>query len=154
MAVLEGDGLRIELPAGWRGRLVRCSPHLVALHACSAELDPDDDEVGAGTVAAMADGDCFLGLVEYERGSGIEPGRVPFHQDGMRLPLDPTGFAALPGLERSRMQQSFTLNGRAFWLQIVLAGGRLERRRQLPLLDRVLGSLRVEPRGLDEKPDI
>jgi hypothetical protein len=93
----------------------------------------------------MAAGDCFLTLVEYEAGSGIEPGTVPFHQAGLDLPLDPTRFETPHGLEGSRMQQSFTLAGRAFWLQVVVVGGRLERRRHLPLLDRILGSLRVEP---------
>ncbi|MFL5822105.1 MAG: hypothetical protein ACJ764_01535 [Solirubrobacteraceae bacterium] len=145
--VLEDDGLRIELPAGWEGRVLRCSAHLVALQAASSSLAPDDDELGAGTVASLAEGEAFLTLVEYLPGSGVEPGRVPFHAAGFELPLDPTRFAALPGLEGSRLQQSFTLAGRAFWLQVVIAGGRLERRRQLPVLDRVLDSLEVAERG-------
>jgi hypothetical protein len=121
----------------------------VALQATSSSFEPDDDddELGARTVAALDPGDSFLTLVEYEPGSGVEPGTVPFHQAGLELPLDPTRFAALPGLDGSRMQQSFTLAGRPFWLQVVIAGGRLERRRQLPLLDRLLGSLRVAERA-------
>jgi hypothetical protein len=119
----------------------------VALQAASSRLAPDDDELGARTVADMAAGDCFMTLVEYEAGSGIEPGTVPFHHTGLDLPLDPTRFDALPGLEGSRTQQSFTLAGRPFWLSVVVAGGRMERRRLLPLLDRVLGSLRVQERG-------
>jgi hypothetical protein len=44
------------------------------------------------------------------------------------------------------MERNFTQAGRAFCLHVVIAGSRLDRRRQLPLLDRILGSLQVEQR--------
>lgn len=93
----------------------------------------------------MTAGDCFLALIEYLPGSGLQPGRVPFHETGIELPLDPSQFS--PEVQgRAVMERNFTQAGRAFCLHVVIAGSRLDRRRQLPLLDRILGSLRVEER--------
>jgi hypothetical protein len=143
--ILEGDGLRIELPAGWHGQAVLRSPHLPTLQAASFRLDPDDEELGPGSRAAMSAGDCFLALIEYLPGSGVVPGQVPFHESGLRLPLEPGAFS--PEVEgRAVMERNFTQAGRAFCLHVVVAGSRLDRRRRLPLLDRVLGSLRVGER--------
>ena len=143
--VLEGDGLRIELPAGWQGRLISPSPHLPTLQAASFPLQPGDEELGPLSTRDMAPADCFLALIEYLPGSGVEPGRAPFHEAGIELPLDPSWFS--PEVEgRSVMDRNFTQAGRAFALHLVIAGSRLDRRGRLPLLDRVLGSVRVEPR--------
>jgi hypothetical protein len=91
----------------------------------------------------MAPGDCFLALIEYLPGSGIEPGQVPFHEQGLPLPLEPGAFSAeVEG--RAVFERMFTQAGRALCLHVVIAGTRLDRRRLLPLLDRILGSLRVE----------
>jgi hypothetical protein len=140
--LLEASGLTIELPAGWNGQLVSRSPHLPTLQAASFPLDPSDEELGPRSRAAMVAGDCFLALVEYLPGSGLQAGRVPFHEVGIALPLDPSSFS--PEVDgRSVMERNFTQAGRAFCLHVVVAGSRLDRRRRLPLLDRILGSLRV-----------
>lgn len=143
--LLEASGLRIELPAGWNAQLVSRSPHLPTLQAASFPLDPDDEELGPLSRAGMAPGDCFLALVEYLPGSGLQPGRVPFHETGIELPLDPSRFS--PEVEgRSVMERNFSQADRAFCLHVVVAGSRLDRRRRLPLLDRILGSLRIDQR--------
>jgi hypothetical protein len=143
--VLEGDGLLLELPVGWHGQRVSRSPHLPTLQAASFALNPDDEELGPVSTADMAPGDCFLALIEYLPGSGIEPGRVPFHETGIRLPLEPAAFS--PEVEgRAVMERTFTQAGRALCLHVVIAGTRLDRSRRLPLLDRILGSLRVTER--------
>jgi hypothetical protein len=141
--LLEANGLTLELPAGWAGQLISRSPHLPTVQAASFPLDPGDEELGPASRAAMSAGDCFLALVEYLPGSGLRPGRVPFHEERIRLPLDPSSFSPEIG-GRSVMERSFTQSGRAFCLHVVVAGSRLDRRRRLPLLDRVLGSLRVQ----------
>ncbi len=145
--VFETDGLRIELPASWDARVLRRSPHLRALHAASFALDPDDDELGARSTAAMEPGGCFLSLVEYLPGSGIRAGQAPFNPRRIDLPLDPTRFSpralahGQPG--QAGWQQCFTEAERPFGLYVVIAGSRPDRRYQLPLLDAVLGSLKV-----------
>jgi hypothetical protein len=149
--VLEGNGLRIELPAGWYGQSVLRSPHLPTLQGASFPLDPGDEELGPGSRAAMTPGDCFLALIQYLPGSGVVAGRVPFHEVGLSLPLDPNWFSAeVEG--RAVMERNFSAGGRAFCLHVAVAGSRLDRRRRLPLLDRVLGSLTVQERsaGLTE----
>jgi hypothetical protein len=143
--LLEASGLTIELPAGWNGQLVNRSPLLPTLQAASFQLDPDDEELGPRSRRAMSSGDCFLALVEYLPGSGLTAGRVPFHEAGIELPLDPSQFS-LGAEGRSVMERNFTQAGRAFCLHVVIAGSRLDRRRQLPLLDRILGSLQVKQR--------
>jgi hypothetical protein len=143
--LLEARGLTIELPAGWHGQSVRRSPHLPTLQAASFALDPDDEELGPSSREAMSRGDCFLALVEYLPGSGLTSGKTPFHEAGIQLPLEPAWFS--PEVEgRSVMERNFTQAGRAFCLHVVIAGTRLDRRRQLPLLDRILGSLQVQER--------
>jgi hypothetical protein len=143
VVVLEGDRLRIELPTGWHGQSVLRSPHLPTLQAASFPLHPDDEELGPLSREAMSAGDCFLALIEYLPGSGVVAGRVPFHEEGLSLPLDPTSFSTeVEG--RAVIECNFSQAGRAFCLHVVLAGSRLDRRRRLPLLDRVLGSLWVE----------
>ena len=143
--LLEASGLTVELPAGWHGQVVRRSPHLPTLQAASFALDPGDEELGPRSREAMSAGDCFLALVEYLPGSGVVAGQVPFHLAGIELPLDPRWFS--PEVEgRSVLERNFTQAGRPFCLHVVIAGPRLDRRRQLPLLDRVLGSLRVQQR--------
>ncbi len=148
--VLEGDGLRIELPPGWEGRRLEPSPQLAAVQAADGPIDPEDDELGEGTTARLPPGASFFSLTEYLSGSGVRPGTEAFHQRKIDLPLDPTQFSAQrvahyrPGL--SATQQSFTLAGRAFSLYVVIAGERWQRRRQLLVLDHVLRSLEVSER--------
>jgi hypothetical protein len=147
--VLEGDGLALELPASWHGQRISRSSHLPTLQGANFALDPQDEELGPRSTLEMAPGDCFLALIEYLPGSGIEPGHVPFHELGVWLPLDPSWFS--PEVEgRAVFERTFTQAGRALCLHVVIAGTRLDRRRQLPVLDRILGSLRVEERGLRE----
>lgn len=143
--LLKANGLEIELPAGWAGQTVRRSPHLPTLQAASFPLQPDDEELGPRSTVAMGTGDCFLALIEYLPGSGILAGQAPFHEAGLRLPLEPGAFS--PEVEgRAVMERTFSQAGRALCLHVVVAGSRLDRRRRLPLLDRILGSLRVEER--------
>lgn len=144
--LLEANALRIELPGTWHGQTVSRSPHLPTLQAASFPLDPDDEELGPRSTVDMAPGDCFLALIEYLPGSGVQPGRVPFHEAGLQLPLDPAAFS--PEVEgRAVMERTFTQAGRALCLHVVIAGSRIDRRRRLPLLDRILGSLEVSERS-------
>jgi hypothetical protein len=147
--VLDGDGLRIELPAGWHGRFLRSSPHLSALQAGDFPLVEEDDELGEQSTQRMVPGSVFLSLTEYLPGSGMRADQGAFSQSGIDLPLDPTQFSpgrvADPRPGQTGTQQSFSEAGRAFSLYVVIAGGRSERRRQLLVADHVLGTLSISP---------
>jgi hypothetical protein len=145
--LLQGDGLQIDLPAGWYGRWLQPSPQLAALQAAEVSIEVADDELGERTTAALPPGASYLSVTEYLPGSGMEPGRGAFRPRKIDLPLDPTQFSPdrvahpRPGL--SATQQSFTLGGRAFSLYVVIAGDRSHRRRQLLTVDHVLSTLKV-----------
>ena len=55
--------------------------------------------------------------------------------------------ARLSVREYRRGETVYRPGGHARSLYVVLAGGRFTRRRQLPVVDHVLGTLRIAPRG-------
>ena len=146
--IIEAHGIRIELPRGWSGRVFRRSSHTSTLHAGDFQLPLQDGEFGDRSTAAMPAVGSFLALTEYRPGSGLKPGAGLFAPDRIRLPLDPSGFGASrlahPHPGQVGMQHFFTSARRPFCLYIVLAGPRTVRRRQLLVLDHVLGSLHIK----------
>jgi hypothetical protein len=149
--ILEAHGLRIELPAHWTGRVFRRSGGNATLHAGDFPLVLDDGEFGDSSTARMPRGAAFVVLTEYVPGAGLEPGHGLFAPRRIRLPLEPRSFSstglAHPRPDQAGAQQFFTSQGRPFCLYVVLAGPAAHRRRQLPVLDRLLRSLRVQPPG-------
>ena len=145
--ILEAHGMRIELPRGWSGRVFRGSPHTATLHAGDFQLPLHDGEFGDRSTAQMPAVASFVALTEYRPGSGLQPGAGLFAPAGIRLPLDPAGFGthrlAHPHPGQAGMQHFFTRSGRPFCLYVVIAGPRTVRRRQLLVLDHVLGTLRI-----------
>lgn len=146
---LEAHGLAIELPPGWSGRAFRRAGQNATLHAGDFQLALGDGDFGGASTAKMHAGTSFLALVEYVPGTGLEPGVGLFAARGVELPLDPTAFAttrlAHPRRGQAGTQQFFTSAGRPFCLYLVIAGGASKRRRQLAVLDWVLGTLRIAP---------
>lgn len=139
--------MRIELPRAWSGRVFRRSPHTATLHAGDFQLPLQDGEFGDRSTAQMPAVASFVALTEYRPGAGLEPGGGLFAPSGLRLPLDPAAFGARrlahPHPGHVGMQQFFTSAGRPFCLYVVIAGPRTARRRQLLVLDHVLGTLRI-----------
>lgn len=148
--ILAAHGVRIELPAGWSGRLFSRVRGVATLHAGNYTLALNDGEFGNRSTAAMHPGASFFALTEYRAGAGLKPGSGLFASRRMPLPIDPTRFAvtalAHPRPGQAGMQHFFTSSGRPFCLYVVLAGGRATRRRQLTTVDHVLASLRIDPR--------
>lgn len=148
--ILTAHGVRIELPAGWSGRLFSRAGGVATLHAANYMLALDDGEFGDRSTSVMHPGASFLAVTEYRPGSGLKAGSGLFASRRVPLPLDPTSFArtglAHPRPGQEGMQHFFTASGRPFCLYVVLAGARAARRRQLPAVDHVLGSLRIDPR--------
>jgi hypothetical protein len=144
---LAAHGLAIELPKRWNGRVFRRAGGNATLHAGDFQLALDDGEFGDASTARMPAVATFVALVEYLPGAGLEPGRGLFASSRIALPLEPTTFAANrlahPRRGQAGTQQFFTRAGRPFCLYVVIAGGAARRRHQLPVLDRVLATLRV-----------
>ncbi len=150
--ILDAHGLRVELPAGWSGRLFArgaAGRRAARLHAGNFPVSLDDGEFGDRSTALMPMSGSFIALAEYLPGAGLEPGRGLFASARIPLPLDPTGFGesrlAHPRPGQVGMQHFFTASTRPFCLYVVVAGGRRERRLQLAAVDRVLRTLRVAP---------
>lgn len=149
---LAAHGFAVDLPHGWSGRVFRRAGGNATLHAASFPLDLHDGEFGDGSTARMPPGASFLSLTEYLPGAGLHPGHGLFAPGRIALPLDPTRFStrglAHPRQGQAGHQQFFTAAGRPLCLYVVIAGGAPQRRRQLPVLDAILRSLQVSPRGV------
>jgi hypothetical protein len=149
--ILHAHGLRVELPRGWSGRVFRAGGGLATLHAGDFQLPLDDGEFGDRSTGAMPGVATFLALTEYEPGDGLTPGVGLFAGKRIPLPLDPTDFGSSrlqhPRPGQVGAQHFFTASGRPFCVYAVIAGPRHGRRHQLLALDRVLRSLRIDPRS-------
>ncbi|MEO8969713.1 MAG: hypothetical protein ABI355_18910 [Solirubrobacteraceae bacterium] len=144
---LEAHGVAVALPRGWSGRIFRRPGGNATLHAASFPLALHDGEFGDASTARLAPGASFLALAEYVPGAGLQAGRGLFAPARIELPLDPTRFS-IRGLAHPRAgqlghQQFFTAAGRPFCVYVVVAGDGSHRRRQLPLLDGILRTLRI-----------
>lgn len=146
--ILGAHGISIELPPRWSGRISRRLGGGATLHAGDFPLVLDDGEFGDASTARMPDGASFVALTEYLVGGGLEAGHGLFAADRIKLPLEPTAFAANrlahPRRGQAGAQQFFTAGGRPFCLYVVLAGGLSVRRRQLAVLGRILATLRID----------
>jgi hypothetical protein len=149
--ILSAHGVRIELPAGWSGRVFSRSGQAATLHAGNFPVSLNEmSTFGDRSTGRMPAGGAFLALTEYLPGAGLEPGVGLFAPSRLRPPLDPTAFSrrklahARPG--QLGMQHFFTAGRRPFCLYLVISGDRATRRRQLVSLDHVLGTLRIESR--------
>jgi hypothetical protein len=149
--ILAAHGIRIELPAGWSGRLFSRQGDVATLHAGNFTLALADGEFGDRSTRAMRPGSLFISLAEYRPGAGLTPGAGLFASQRVPKRLDPTALSvrglAHPRPGQAGMQHFFTASGRPFCLYVVVAGGRGGRHRQLTAVDHVLRSLRIESCG-------
>jgi hypothetical protein len=148
--ILSAHDVHVELPRGWSGRLFGRPGGIATLHGANFALPLHDGEFGDRSTAAIDPGGAFFALTEYRTGPKLVAGSGLFAPSRIPMPLDPAGFAperlahARPGQVGS--QHFFTVAGRPFCLYVVLAGGRLGRRRQLAELNHVLASVRIAAR--------
>jgi len=149
--ILEAHGIAVELPGGWSGRIFSRSAGLATLHAGDFRLALGDGQFGDASTGAMPAMASFIALTEYQPGAGLRPGHGLFASRRIPRRLDPTAFAATrlahPRPRQAGMQHFLTVAERPFCLYVVLAGGRPVRRRQLAVIDHLLGSLRIARRG-------
>jgi hypothetical protein len=149
--ILEAHGLRVELPAGWSGRVFTRGGDVATLHAGSFPLSLDDGEFGDRSTGLMPAQGSFIALTEYRPGGGLEPGKGLFAPKRIPRRLDPSSFSptglAHPRPGQAGTQHFFTVSARPLCLYVVIAGDRGVRRRQLAVVDFVLATLRISARG-------
>jgi hypothetical protein len=156
---LEGDGITMELPPGWEGRITRRPQEQaprVRPGAAFARTNPvahlgnfaigEADDFGGGVVQRMEAGDAFVVLFEY----GPEAaGTALFARQGLPADLVPERFSprqlqrTLPG--QAGYQTFFTENGRPFCLYVVL-GSKTRARALVPQVNQVLARTTIHPR--------
>jgi len=159
--VLRAHGLSVTVPAGWDGSISKpdgdatdtATPDVGALgtanpvlHVASFALPKVRGDYGGGAVEGMRPTDLFIALVEFDPEAGDTP---LFAATGLRRPLTESVFSRatmhrpVPG--HSGHQQFFHTGGRAFALYVALGSHRL-RRTLAPRADRVVATMRMDPR--------
>ncbi len=163
MSDLRAHDLGVSLPAGWDGRIsirrdgvadklvsatgtrVFAARSHPVVHLANFGLPEDRGDFGSGAVELMGDGDIFVVLFEHEPASAQT---ALFRADGMPRTLDVREFDS-SNLRRGIAGQSgyqafFHEQGRAFCLYVVL-GAHARRARLVPTLNRVLGTVTINP---------
>ena len=163
MATIRAHGIDVGLPAGWDGRIsvrsdgapedaiTAAGTHVATLrtrpvvHLANFGLPADRGDFGSGAVELMGDRDVFVVLFEYEPAA---TGTALFRTRGFPRSLTVRGFDPAT-LRRGIVGQSahqafFQEAGRAFCLYVVL-GSHARRAALVPIVNRVLASVRIEP---------
>jgi hypothetical protein len=165
MSAIRAHGIDVTLPAGWDGLItVRAdgapaaafSPSGVSpaplrshpvVHLANFGLPAERGDFGSGAVELMGDRDVFVVLFEYEPGA---TGTALFRARGLPAVLAPRDFAPATlrrGITGQSAHQAFFQDGgRAFCLYVVL-GAHARRAALVPLVNRVLGTVRITPRA-------
>jgi hypothetical protein len=146
---LTRQGLEIELPDGWDGRIYRREVDTDAvtrraLHAANFALPTGLGDYAVGAVETMTTGDVLVVLLEFDPDSA---GQGLFANEGMPTGLRAADFSpsAMPRATagRTAAQWFFSLNGRAFCLYVVL-GSHAARADVMPLVNQVVETLKIE----------
>ncbi len=149
MEKLTRQGIEIELPDGWDGRIYRREAEAGAvtrraMQAANFALPPNLGDYAVGAIERMQAEDLLVVLLEFDpdrAGQGL------FADEGFPAELGPDDFSptamprAIPG--KTAAQWFFSMNGRAFCLYVVL-GSHRERAALLPLANSVVGTIRVD----------
>lgn len=149
MEKLTRQGLEIELPDGWDGRIYRRVAEAEAvtrraLHAANFALPANLGDYAVAAVERMTAGDVLVVLLEFDPAGA---GRGLFANEGLPSDLGAGHFSpqamprAVPG--RTAAQWFFSHRGRAFCLYVVL-GAHAGRADMMPLVNRVVSSLRID----------
>ena len=150
MQKLTRQGVEIELPNGWDGRIYRRQSDASAgvtrraLHAANFALPTNLGDYAVGAVERMSTGDVLVVLLEFDPDSA---GRGLFSAEGLPTGLTAPDFSpsamprAIPG--RTASQWFFSLAGRAFCLYVVL-GSHTSRAAMMPLVNQIVASLKID----------
>lgn len=154
--LIEGEGVAVELPEGWDGRMRRRElPRgaaragrrgLVTVHTADFALPGEDGDYGTAATARMQGRNVFATLIEFSPGNGLEPGRGLYRRRGVPSALAAADFAPetmlrrLPG--QAGTQRFFTVAGRPFCLYAVI-GSRRRAPVLVPRINELLRAIRI-----------
>lgn len=156
MTTLTGNGISVEVPAGWEGRIygkraVGAPPRSTTAtsaqenavaHIASFPLPPGTGDYGGGAVERMTNTDLLVVLFEH---GAQAVGTALFAAQGIpRLTRDDVSPDRLQRLIEGQggAQRFFTVSSRAFCLYVVF-GSYLRSSRTIPVVNDVLGSLSI-----------
>jgi hypothetical protein len=112
---VRGYGLKVELPAGWHGEVVRPEPPgALTLRAANFPLPPATD-VGQQAQRTMGERDVLITLVHYGRAGDDARSR----QATLPLAIERAHFTPFEGFARPVANEAFVLAGGAFQLWAV-----------------------------------
>ena len=80
---LAAPGLRMDLPAGWDGRIFRHAEGEPTLHAASFALPARDGDFGSRATEIMPSGGVFLAVTGYAVDDHLQPGHGLFAHHGV-----------------------------------------------------------------------
>src|SRR5690349_2770013 len=97
--LIEGEGVGIDLPEGWDGRMRRRGAGregariegrrgLVTVHAANFPLPAEDGDYGTSATTAMPRGGLFATLIEFKPGGGLKPGHGLYAPRSIPADLD------------------------------------------------------------------
>jgi hypothetical protein len=75
---IASQGLAVELPSDWEGRISRRTQAGPVLHLATFPLLSSDGDFGAAATGRMRPDDVFAALLEYRSDARIQPGRGLF----------------------------------------------------------------------------
>jgi hypothetical protein len=155
--LIEGEGVAVELPDGWDGRMRRRAVPghrakagrrgLVTVHAANFALPGDDGDYGTSATSRMSRAGVFATLIEFSPGEGLEPGRGLYRPRGVPRRLAARDFSPetmlrrLPG--QAGAQRFFTAAGRPFCLYAVIGSSR-RAETLAPEVNRLLAAVRID----------
>ena len=157
MSRLTAEGMSVDVPPGWEGRIYTRPPAAgtswfgsaaispvanAVLHLASFAMPPGTGDYGSGAVEQMTNTDLLVIVMEHGRESAktalFAPTGIP------RLVVDDVSTVCLQRLidGQGGAQKFFNVAGRAFCLYVVF-GSHARRVRTIPVVNGILDSLSV-----------
>lgn len=154
MSRIAAHGMSVRLPRGWDAEIFlrdidddpadAVADHKPVMHVANFALPPVRGDFGSGAVEIMGRPGVFMAVLEYERTAAATA--LFAHAFPERLfarEFSPNQLQR-PRVGQAGAQRFVRSGGRAFCIYAVLGSYGL-RRRLVPELNRVLGTIRVEP---------
>jgi len=143
MATVSGHGLKVAVPDGWDGEVLRpVPPGALTLRAANFSLPPATD-VGQQAQREMRDDEILITLSHFGRARDDSSAR----RAGLPLAIDRADFTSFEGFARPVATDSFVVERDAFQVWVVF-GSETPSDELLAEANRALATVALEPRRL------